>query len=149
MAMSFRDAQQRAAQTITSSEAQTLLDLAIQSGDELLARAVGNHALASMDMRAVAEAYLTNHPVQAAALDGVAAAPAARERCDHVRVRRPEAPGTLGNARRADRRLRRAGQQVPDGGLNTRDRARRRHGAMPGRVGAAVPLTISNYPRHE
>jgi len=69
MAMSFRDAQQRAAQTTTSSEAQTLLDLANQSGDELLARAVGNHAMASMDMRDVTESYLTNHPAQAAALD--------------------------------------------------------------------------------
>ncbi len=69
MAMSFRDAQQRAAQTTTSSEAQTLLDVANQSGDELLARAVGNHALSSMDMRDVAESYLTNHPAQAAALD--------------------------------------------------------------------------------
>jgi len=69
MAMSFRDAQQRAAQTTTSSEAQTLLDVANQSGDELLARAVGNHALSSMDMGDVAEAYLTNHPTQAEALD--------------------------------------------------------------------------------
>jgi len=69
MAMSFRDAQQRAAQTTTSSEAQTLLDVANQSGDELLARAVGNHALSSMDMGDVAEAYLAAHPAQAAALD--------------------------------------------------------------------------------
>ena len=69
MAMSFRDAQQRAAQTTTSSEAQTLLDLANQSGDELLARAVGNHAMASMDMGDVTESYLTNHPTQAEALD--------------------------------------------------------------------------------
>lgn len=69
MAMSFRDAQQRAAQTTTSSEAQTLLDVANQSGDELLARAVGNHALSSMDMGDVAEAYLDAHPAQAQALD--------------------------------------------------------------------------------
>jgi len=69
MAMSFRDAQQRAAQTTTSSEAQTLLDVANQSGDELLARAVGNHALSSMDMGDVTEAYLAAHPAQAAALD--------------------------------------------------------------------------------
>ncbi len=69
MAMSFRDAQQRAAQTTSSSEAQTLLDVANQSGDELLARAVGNHALSSMDMGDVTEAYLAAHPTQAEALD--------------------------------------------------------------------------------
>ena len=69
MAMSFRDAQQRAAQTTTSSEAQTLLDMANQSGDELLARAVGNHAMTTMDMGDVAEAYLDQHPAQAEALD--------------------------------------------------------------------------------
>ncbi len=43
--------------------------MANQSGDELLARAVGNHALSSMDMGDVAESYLTNHPTQAEALD--------------------------------------------------------------------------------
>jgi len=71
MAMSFRDAQQRAAQTTTSSEAQTLLDLANQSGDELLARAVGNHALSSMDMGDTAQAYLDAHPAQAQAVQAL------------------------------------------------------------------------------
>ncbi len=68
MAMSFRDAQKRAAMTTTSGEAQALLDLANQSGDELLARAVGNHALSSMDMGDVAQGYLDQHPSQAEAL---------------------------------------------------------------------------------
>jgi len=72
MAMSFRDAQQRAAQTTTSSEAQTLLDVANQSGDELLARAVGNHAIASLDMGDTAQAYLDQHPAQAQAVQALA-----------------------------------------------------------------------------
>jgi len=69
MAMSFRDAQQRAAQLTTAGEARDLLDTAMATGDELLVRAIGNRALTSLDMGDVTESYLTNHPAQAQALD--------------------------------------------------------------------------------
>jgi hypothetical protein len=71
MAMSFRDAQQRAQQLTTSSEAQELLDLADQSGDELLARAVGNAAMSGLGFSAVADKYLANRPKQQAAVDAL------------------------------------------------------------------------------
>jgi len=71
MAMSFRDAQQRAAQLTTTAEAQALLDLADQSGDELLARAVGNAALSGLGMDDVGQAYLAARPQQAKAYDAL------------------------------------------------------------------------------
>lgn len=73
MAMSFRDAQQRAAQLTTPGEAQALLDLADQSGDELLARAVGNQAMTGMGMADVAQNYLAARPRQAQAYDALRA----------------------------------------------------------------------------
>jgi len=73
MAMSFRDAQQRAAQLTTSTEAQALLDLADQSGDELLARAVGNQALSGLGMDDVATTYLAARPRQAQAAENLRA----------------------------------------------------------------------------
>ena len=71
MALSFRDAQQRAAQLTTTAEAQALLDLADQSGDELLARAVGNAALSGLGMDDVGQAYLAARPQQAKAYDAL------------------------------------------------------------------------------
>ncbi len=69
VSLSFRDAQQRAAQLTTTAEAQALLDLADQSGDELLARAVGNAALSGLGMDDVGQAYLAARPQQAKAYD--------------------------------------------------------------------------------
>lgn len=69
MAMSFRDAQQRAGQATTSAQAGELLDMADQSGDELLARAVGNHAMSGLGMGDVAERYLSTRPAQAQAAE--------------------------------------------------------------------------------
>ncbi len=71
MSLSFRDAQQRAAQLTTSAEAQALLDLADQSGDELLARAVGNQALSGLGMDDVATTYLAARPRQAQAAEAL------------------------------------------------------------------------------
>ncbi len=73
MALSFRDAQQRAAQLTTTADAQALLDLADQSGDELLARAVGNAALSGLGMDDVGQAYLAARPQQAKAYDALRA----------------------------------------------------------------------------
>jgi len=70
--LSFRDAQQRAAQLTTAGEARDLLDTAMQTGDELLVRAIGNCALSSLDMGDVAEAYLDAHPAQAQAVQALA-----------------------------------------------------------------------------
>lgn len=70
--LSFRDAQQRAAQLSTAGEARALLDTAMQTGDELLTRAVGNHALSSMDMGDTAQTYLDSHPAQAQAVQALA-----------------------------------------------------------------------------
>lgn len=71
VSLSFRDAQQRAAQLTTAPEAQALLDLADQSGDELLARAVGNAALSRLGMDDVGQAYLAARPQQAKAYDAL------------------------------------------------------------------------------
>jgi len=68
--MSFRDAQARVANITNPSEAQALLEQAEQSGDELLARAVGNHAL-HWGMHDVATSYLDNRPDKQAALDHI------------------------------------------------------------------------------
>jgi len=70
--LSFRDAQQRAAQLSTAAEARALLDTAMQTGDELLTRAVGNHAMTSLDMGDTAQAYLDSHPAQAQAVQALA-----------------------------------------------------------------------------
>jgi len=70
--LSFRDAQQRAAQLSTAAEARALLDTAMQTGDELLTRAVGNHAMTSLDMGDTAQAYLDAHPAQAQAVQALA-----------------------------------------------------------------------------
>ena len=59
--MSFRDAQQRVGSISDASEAQRMLDSASQTGDEILARAIGNHALNS-GMSTVAESYLGDRP---------------------------------------------------------------------------------------
>jgi len=59
--LSFRAAQQRAAQLSTAAEARALLDTAMQTGDELLTRAVGNHAMTSLDMGDTAQTDLDSH----------------------------------------------------------------------------------------
>ena len=71
MSMSFRDAQQRAQQLTSPAEAQALLDLADQSGDELLARAVGNQAMTGLGFDTVADNYLAARPKQQAAVDAL------------------------------------------------------------------------------
>ena len=71
MSMSFRDAQQRAQQLTSPAEAQALLDLADQSGDELLARAVGNQAMTGLGFDTVADNYLAARPKQQVAVDAL------------------------------------------------------------------------------
>ena len=66
--VSFRDAHQRAATITRPTEAQDLLDTAEATGDELLARAVGNRGIA-LGLTPVAEAYLASRPGQAAAME--------------------------------------------------------------------------------
>jgi hypothetical protein len=73
ISLSFRDAQARAAQLINAREAQNLLDTARQSGDELLVRAIGNHALNTLGMSDVADSYLACvHPDRAETVQRVA-----------------------------------------------------------------------------
>jgi hypothetical protein len=78
IAVSYRDAQDRAARIETPEEAAELLARAEESGDELLARAVGAHVLARSPLHAlgfggafdgVAEQYLNARPAQAQAYD--------------------------------------------------------------------------------
>jgi hypothetical protein len=72
-AMSFRDAQKHAATIGSETEAQALLDQADQTGDELLARAVGNQAISGLGMPNVAQAYLATRPGKQDALSQVRA----------------------------------------------------------------------------
>lgn len=66
LAISFRDAQDRAAQTTSEAHQLALLDSADTSGDELLVRAVGSHALQQANVfgttSAVADKYLEMRP---------------------------------------------------------------------------------------
>lgn len=71
MAMSYRDAQQRAAQITNPAEALHLMGIAEQSGDELLVRAIGNASLQGFGMSEVADHYLAQRPAQAEALQRV------------------------------------------------------------------------------
>lgn len=66
--MAFRDAQQRAAAIDNAAQARALLDQAAQTGDELLARAVGNYCLNNgyVDL---SESYLSDRPAKRAALN--------------------------------------------------------------------------------
>ncbi|MGI8761312.1 MAG: hypothetical protein ACR2LF_08485 [Jatrophihabitantaceae bacterium] len=76
IAVSFRDAQARAAQTSSEAEAAALLEQAEQSGDELLARAVGSAALTGglFAYQDVADRYLAARPDKAAAWNELQAA---------------------------------------------------------------------------
>lgn len=71
MAVSFRDAQDRAQQIQNEAQAQELLDRANETGDELLARAVGNYCLSDGGFgptyAGVGDAYLADRPDKAAA----------------------------------------------------------------------------------
>jgi hypothetical protein len=83
VAMSARDAAQRVAAATTPAEVQALFDTASQSGDEILARAAGNRALAdagkatfgSDGLTSVAEAYLAARPAKAQALADIGGPP--------------------------------------------------------------------------
>ena len=66
--LSFRDAAQRAATVTRVAEARELLDTAEMTGDEPLARAVGNRAIA-LGLTPVIDAYLANRPAQAKAIE--------------------------------------------------------------------------------
>lgn len=73
VAISFRDAQDRAAQIgYDANAAQILWDSAARSGDELLARAVGGYCLDNR-LSDVADQFLATHPTQAQALNDLAA----------------------------------------------------------------------------
>lgn len=76
VAISYRDAQQRVAQVESPNELMYLLDNAEQTGDELLARAVGNAALSGgiFGNTDVADKYLSTRPAKAAAWEQLQAA---------------------------------------------------------------------------
>jgi hypothetical protein len=81
---SFRDAQDRVAAILEANDApagsaklRALLARAEASGDELLARAVGNAALQELGDPALVDAYLSRRPAKAAAFEKVKAASAA------------------------------------------------------------------------
>lgn len=65
VSISLRDAQDRANRIETPGEADSLYQTAVQTGDELLVRAVGSMALTSPGYADLAERYRSDHPTQA------------------------------------------------------------------------------------